>query len=152
MVFMESNQLPVTSYMLSLIGGIIVLLTGIVGFLWFGAGGPGWGGFGGWMSSMMGNSHGFTGGGEFGFFSIISVLGLFSGIVMIIGAVMLRARPQDHITLGILILIFAVASFADMGGYFIGAILGIIGGALAISYRPRTATAQPMQSQLTPPQ
>jgi CDP-diglyceride synthetase len=149
---MESNQLPVTSYILSLIGGIIVLLTGIIGLLWFGAGGPGWGGFGGWMSGMMGRSHGFTGGGEFGFFSILSIMGLFSGIVIIVGAVMLRARPQDHLTWGILILIFAIVSFADMGGYFIGAVLGIIGGAFAISYRPRTMTAQPTQAQQTQPQ
>jgi hypothetical protein len=36
----------------------------------------------------------------------------------------------------------------DMGGYFIGAILGIIGGALAISYRPRVMqTPQSSQNQ-----
>jgi CDP-diglyceride synthetase len=141
-VFTESNQRPVTSYVLSVIGGVIILLTGLVGLVWFGAGGPNWGGFGGWMSGMMSGYHGFMGGGEYGFFSVISILGLFSGVAMIIGAVMLWVRPQDHLVWGILILVFAVVSFADMGGYFIGAILGIIGGAFAISYHPRTPATQ----------
>jgi CDP-diglyceride synthetase len=132
---MESNQ-PTTAYILSLIGGLITFITGIVGLVWFGAGGPGWGGFGGWMGGMMSNSHGFTGGGEFGFFGVLSILGLLSGVIMIVGAVMLRMHPSDHLIWGTIILIFAVVSFADMGGYFIGAILGIVGGALAISHQP----------------
>ncbi len=146
---MESNQLSVTSYILSLIAGIIVFLTGIVGLIWFGAGGSNWSGFGGWMSGMMSGYHGFVGGGEYGFFSVISILGLISGAIMIVGAVLLRMRPKDHVIWGIMILVFAVVSFVDMGGYFIGAILGIIGGALALSYRPRTTTVQSVQSQPT---
>jgi nitrate/nitrite transporter NarK len=38
-------------------------------------------------------------------------------------------------------------SFVDMGGYIIGAVLGIIGGAFAISYRPKTKM---YAQQLTP--
>ena len=135
---MTYSQGPVTSFVLSLIGGLFVLTTGIVGLVWFGAAGPYWEGFGGWMSGMMGGYHGFIGGGEYGFFSVLSLLGLVSGALMIAGAAMLRARPKDHLVWGVLILVFAVVSFVDMGGYFIGAVLGIAGGALAISYRPRT--------------
>ena len=87
------------------------------------------------MGGMMG-SHGFGGGGQFGFFSVLSFFGLFSGAIMILGAVMLRARPQDHFIWGVIVLVFALVSFVDMGGYFIGAILGIIGGALALNYHP----------------
>jgi hypothetical protein len=139
---MESNQSPTTSFILSLIGGAIVFLTGIVGLAWFGSSGPNWGGFGGWMGGMMGGYHGFTGGGQYGFFSIISLLGLFSGVAMIVGAVMLRVRPQDHLIWGVLILVFALVSFVDMGGFFVGGLLGIIGGAFAISYRPRISSTQ----------
>ncbi len=139
---MEFNQKPTTSFILSLIGGAIVFLTGIVGLAWFGTSGPAWGGYGGWMSGMMSGYHGFTGGGQFGFFSIISLLGLFAGAAMIFGAVMLRARPQDHLLWGVLILVFALVSFVDMGGFFIGAILGVIGGAFAISYRSPTSSTQ----------
>ncbi len=138
---MESDHKPVVSFILSLIGGAIVLVVGVVGLVWFGAGGPNWTGLGGWMSGMMSGYHNFMGGGEFGLFSVISVLGLISGIIIIVGAVMLRARPEDHLIWGTLILIFALVSLADMGGYFIGALLGIIGGAFAISYRPRRTEA-----------
>ena len=94
------------------------------------------------MSGMMSGYHGFTGGGQYGFFSIISLIGLFSGIAIIAGAVMLRAHPRDHLIWGVLILVFALVSFADMGGFFIGAILGIIGGSFAIIYRPQTVSTQ----------
>ena len=140
---MESNQELTASFALSLIGGIIVIIVGIVGLAWFGANGSGWGGFGGWMSGMMQGYHGFNGGGQFGFFSVISIMGLFSGVVMIVGAVLLRSHPKDHVVWGVLILVFALASLADMGGYFIGAILGIVGGALALSYHPRTPVQTP---------
>jgi len=93
------------------------------------------------MGGMMGSYHGFVDSSTLNsFYSAISILGLFSGIVIVISAVMLWMRPQDHLIWGILILVFALVSFADMGGYFIGAILGIIGGAFAISYRPPTIT------------
>ncbi len=140
MIFLESIRRPVTAYVLSLVGGIIIFLSGVVGLLWFATGGPGWGGFGGWMSGMMGGYHTFVGSpGYYNFFSVISVLGVFSGIVVIVSAVLLYLRPQDHLIWGVLILVFALVSFADMGGYFIGALLGVIGGAFALSYRPRTS-------------
>lgn len=132
---MESNQGLTAAYALSLAGGVIVLITGIVGLLWFGSGGPAWTGFGGWMRSMMQGYHGFGGGGQYGLFSVVSILGLISGGVMTSGAILLRNRPRDSIIWGVLVLVFALVSFADMGGYFIGAILGIVGGALALSYR-----------------
>jgi hypothetical protein len=97
-VFVESTQKPVTSYFLSLIGGAIILVTGIIGLAWFGADVPEWGGLGGWMSGMMQGAHNFMGGGEFGFFSVISILGVVAGVFVIIGSVTLRVRPLDHLT------------------------------------------------------
>ena len=146
---MATNQGPITAFALSLAGGIIIFVVGIVGLAWFGFGEPAWGGLGNWMSGMMNNYHGFGMGGEniYGFFGVLSFIGLFSGAVMITGAFMLRMHPQDHLTWGILILIFSIVSFAGMGGYFIGAVLGIIGGAFAIAYRPKTT---PMQTPTQP--
>ncbi len=139
---MQNYRKPTTSFILSLIGGAIVFITGIVGLAWFGQNGPNWGGFGGWRSGMMSGYHNFVGAGQYSFFSIISLLGVFSGAAIIAGAIMLRIRPQDHLIWGILILVFALVSFVDMGGYFVGALLGIIGGAFAISYQPRTSQNQ----------
>jgi hypothetical protein len=92
------------------------------------------------MTGMMSGYHGFMGGGEFGLFSVISILGIVAGAIIVVGAVMLRARPLDHLTSGTLILVFSIVSIADMGGYGIGTVLGIAGGALAISYRPSAGT------------
>ncbi len=134
---MAQYQGSTIPFILSLIGGIVILLTGIIGLAWFGSGGPSWSGFGGWMSGMMSGYHGFMGGGQYGYFGFLSVLGLISGVIIVICSVLLWAHPQDHIIWGAVILVFSVVSVVDMGGYFVGAILGLAGGALAISYRPR---------------
>ena len=50
---------------------------------------------------------------------------------------MLSLRPLEHVTWGVLIVIFSAISFVSMGGWFVGAILGIVGGALALAWRSR---------------
>ena len=95
------------------------------------------------MRGMMIGYHGSVTGGQFGLFSAISIIGLFAGVMMIVGAIMIRTRIQDHFIWGVLILIFALVSFVDMGGYFVGAILGIVGAALALSYSPQTQVKTP---------
>jgi len=49
---------------------------------------------------------------------------------------MLQSRPDQVQTWGVLILVFAVVSFFSMGGFLIGAILGIVAGILALTWRP----------------
>ena len=138
---MGTNQGPTTSYILSLVGGVIVLLYSLMSLVMFALYGPYWGGIGGWMGGMMGSYHNFMGiyGGSTEFMAVISLVGLVSGVIMVVGAAMLRARPQEHAMWGAVIIVFSAVSFVGMGGFFIGALLGIIGGAFAISYRPRTA-------------
>jgi hypothetical protein len=137
---MGTNQGPTTSYILSLIGGIIVLLYSLMSLVMFALYGPYWG-IGGWMGGMMGSYHNFMGmySGSTQFMAVISLVGLVSGVIMVVGAAMLRARPQEHAMWGTVIIVFSALSFVGMGGFFIGALLGIIGGAFAISYRPRAA-------------
>ena len=138
---MGTNQGPTTSYILSLIGGIMVLLYSLLSLLMLALYGPYWGGIGGWMSGMMSNYHDFMGiyGASIEFLAVISIIGLVSGVIMVIGAAMLRAHPQEHAMWGTVIIVFSAISFVGMGGFFIGALLGIIGGAFAISYRLRAA-------------
>jgi hypothetical protein len=66
-----------------------------------------------------------------------SLIGVVSGTIVTIGAVMLNARPAEHTAWGAIILVFSIISFLSMGGFFIGAILGLAGGAFALSWRPR---------------
>ena len=133
---METHKRPVTSFILSLIGGLIILIDGILVSIYYLSGGVFYGGF---WDGMMGGWHGMMGGFglSHGYMAGFSLVGLVCGIIVVIGAVMLNIQPADHTSWGIVILVFSTVSFVGMGGFFIGAILGIIGGAFAISWRPR---------------
>ncbi len=64
------------------------------------------------------------------------LVNVVSGIVVLIGALMLYSRPKQAHMWGTLVLIFSIISLVSMGGFIIGAILGIVGGALAIAWKP----------------
>jgi hypothetical protein len=79
----------------------------------------------------------------------LSIVGVIIGIIVISSAIMLNSQPKNHTTWGTLILIFSVISFIGAwAGFGIGLILGIIGGALAISWKPSASvsTALPVAS------
>jgi hypothetical protein len=64
---------------------------------------------------------------------VVAVVGLIAGIVVLIGAAMLYAKPEQRQTWGIVIIIASALNFfVGMGGLVAGA-LGVIGGALALS-------------------
>jgi hypothetical protein len=138
MGFMGANQGSLPSFILSLIGGLVVLLYSLLSLVAFGLYGPYWNGMGGWMGGMMGGFHDFMGiyGGSYEFFAVLTIIGLVCGILIVAGAAMLRARPQEHGMWGTVIIVFSAISFVGMGGFFIGAVLCIIGGVFAIIYRP----------------
>jgi len=101
----------------------------------------GYGGYG-WMFNMM-NGYGFgmmRGLGLGQGYGFMGILGLVVGIVVIISAVLLYNRPGEHAAWGVLILIFSVLSLfgSMMGGFGVGLILGVIGGILAILWKPTT--------------
>ncbi len=128
------------AFILSLIGGIFILLGGGVMTMfggWMGNYGygmmRGYGGYGG----MMGRGFGMMSGLGYGF-GLFGLVGLIFGAIVIISAVMLNSKPQEHTTWGILIIIFSVLSIfgSAMGGLGAGLVLGIIGGALALAWKP----------------
>lgn len=122
---MSSQQALSAAFILSLLGGIFIGLGGVMGMLFFGF--PA-----GWFRMMGGMMGGFgmMMGAAFG------VFGIASGVIVILGAVMLRASPKDSSTWGVIILIFSLLSLPSGGGFFIGAILGLVGGILALTWRP----------------
>ncbi len=138
---MSLQNRPESAFVLSLIAGVLMLLGGAVTTLWFTFGGLGFGGMMGGFGGMMGGFQGTMGGFgfPFGFMSALALIGVVAGIFVIVGAVTLNARPAEHTAWGTVILVFSIVSFLAMGGFFIGAILGIVGGALALSWRPPAA-------------
>jgi uncharacterized membrane protein len=71
------------------------------------------------------------GGLGFGFGFLRSIITLVFGIIVIVCALMLYRRPQRHGMWGILIIIFSALS-----GGIIGVVLGLVGGILAIIWKP----------------
>ena len=145
-----TSDKPGTAFILSLIGGIFILLGGgamtMLGS-WmsnygsrnngnYGYGMMGGYGYGGW-GGMMAPGFGMMGG--FGYaIGLMGILGLVFGAVVMISAVMLNNKPQQHSTWGTLIIIFSALSIfgSMMAGFGIGLILGVVGGILAITWKP----------------
>jgi len=132
---MTETEKPTAAFLLSLVGGIFILLGGGATSMF--------GGFLGMMGrrGMMGYQFsGMMGGLGVGL-GLFGVLGLIFGIIVIISAFMLNSKPQEHSTWGTIIVIFSVLSIfgSMMGGFGVGLILGLVGGILAITWKPPIA-------------
>lgn len=142
---MSSEEKPTAAFILSLIAGVLILIGGIVTlivtpfFVMTSSSGP-WGQYGfpmmrPWRIGGLGIA--------------LSVVGVIFGAIVIYSALILNSKPRNHITCGTLILVFSILSFIGAwAGFGVGLILGVIGGALAISWRPHPLTP-PAASQLT---
>jgi hypothetical protein len=113
------------AFPLSLVGGMLIIFGSILSLLFFANFqiSP----MGGMMGGMMGwwGGPGFMGGWFF-------ALPLIAGILVVGGAIMMNARPQETTTWGIIVLIFSIIGFTGMGLSIIGAIIGIIGGIISL--------------------
>ena len=135
---MSEVEKPMAAFILSLIGGIFILLGGgmMTMFGWSNfCGMTGCRSYGGMMGpgfGMMGNGYAWGFGGMFG------IAGTICGVIIIISALMLYNNPIQHSTWGLLIVIFSVLSIlgSAMGGFGVGLILGLIGGILALTWKP----------------
>lgn len=139
-----SNQVqnkPTAAYIVSLIGGIIglivsIFVTLVLGVLaWFTAGAYDYGyGYGyDYMPDLS------------GFFIVYIALGvwmLITSILVIVFARRLNANPMQHTKYGIYIIIFSIIG--------VGGLLGLIGGILALAYKPIPVGAAPQYGQQQP--
>ena len=71
-----------------------------------------------------------------GFVGLMGVFGLVTGAIVLVSSVMLLTHSGQPRTWSVLILVFSILSFIGTGGFVIGAILGIIGGALVLQWKP----------------
>lgn len=116
---LSSGESVSVAFVLSLVGGLLILLGGVVSVFWLS-----------WMwSGMMGHMMMGWPGMGLGF----PLIGLVSGLMVLIGAFMLSSRPRERAAWGTLIIVFSVTGLLGGGGLLIGSILGIIGGALALT-------------------
>jgi hypothetical protein len=73
-----------------------------------------------------------------GIVGVMGTVGLVSGAIVLISAVMLLSNLGQRRTWGVLMLVFSILSFIGLGGFIVGAILGIVGGVLTLRWKPPT--------------
>lgn len=119
-------------YALSVITGFLILLGGIGTFAMLGwyplmPAGQMWGGM------MGGNWQMFTWPYPSWALGIMSAISLAAGAAVLVGAYKMKAEPEKVRKWGFLVLIASIVAFVCIGGFGLGAVLGIIGGAIAIT-------------------
>lgn len=124
---------PTAAFVLSLLAGLWMLASGTMRYCWEGMM-EGWRGPGGmmWSHGMM-----WRLGPTFWW----PWFGIVAGMLVLTGAVMLYNRPERSRTWGLVILIVSGLNLVfGMGGFFAG-VLGVIGGALALSSQQQGGAA-----------
>jgi MFS family permease len=83
---------------------------------------------------------------------IAGLVGIASGILVIVGAIMINSGKLRRVKIGgIIAIIFSIASIFAGGGFFIGLILGLIGGILALIWKPKETVEKPAEYVPLPP-
>ncbi len=78
-------------------------------------------------------------------FKVLGIVTIILGIVVLLGAYLLR-KPGRERQGGITVIAFSVLSIFTGGGYLVGVLLGVIGGALALThYQPKEPPNQTKQ-------
>lgn len=73
----------------------------------------------------------------------LATVGSICGVLVLLGTLMLNRKPANKKVWGIMIIVFSVPSVIMGGGFIIGFILGIIGGAKALSLKPKMQATNP---------
>jgi hypothetical protein len=113
------EQKPTAAAVLSIIGGVFILLGGIAEIA-----------VGSYVSSL---SYVTGGGAIIG----LGLLGVIMGLLILILGILLLSNPDSNVTYGVLIIVFSLISLLSfLGGFVIGFLLALIGGILALTWRP----------------
>lgn len=141
---MSEIEKPTIAFVLSLIGGIFILLGGglmsMMGSFGYGSMMNGYWGNGGMMGGY-GYGPGFGMMGGYGFGGMFGIAGIIFGMAVIVSAFSLYSNPLNHSKWGLVILVFSLLSIfgSAMAGFGIGLILGVFGGILALTWKPPSA-------------
>ncbi|MEK6987407.1 MAG: DUF6114 domain-containing protein [Candidatus Thermoplasmatota archaeon] len=109
---------PITPFILSLLGGLLIVAGGVFGLVFF--------------------NYSYY---PYGSTLVFAMVAITTGIVVLAGCAMLYQRPDQHVIWGVLIVVFSVMSLFSwlgglFGGFFVGMVLGIVGGCLGIAWNP----------------
>lgn len=121
---------PTAAFVLSLIGGIFLILGALV---WFVVGAM----FAFFPTLGLG-------------FATLGAIGFVLGIIVILGGAMMYMKPEQHVAWGAIVLILSIVSIPfTFAGIIIGFILTLIGGILGLVFKP--TPMMPMAAPYMPP-
>jgi len=109
---------PVGPFLTALLGGVLMMSNGVVTFL-------------------VGASYLYAGDGAA--WSQVTGIGYFElavGFVVVLLAALLLIDPSRPTTIGIAIAVLSLVSYFGGGGFFVGLILGVVGGIWALYVQP----------------
>lgn len=134
-------EYPKTGSILALVGGVLIMLGGVL-FLFVSQviiPHVDFGNFTSWgnYTTTHFNSTNISSIAS-GVVGTMGVFGLVCGILVLLSAILLLSNLGQPRTWGVVMLIFSVLSFLGLGGFVIGAILGIIGSVLTLRWKPPT--------------
>lgn len=131
---MSGSARPDSAFVLSLVGGVLILADVVAAgiwqhggsaFMWSGPVSGMMGSYGSMMSGMSSRMVLLFGGN--------AVLGVAAGVFVMLRALMLYMQPEQTLSGGTVIAVFSGLSLLGTGLFFIGAIVGLLGGLLALT-------------------
>lgn len=128
---MSQSEKPTKAFIFSLTAGILIIanavLLGIVAKWFIGI-----------MPTLPGSS-----GNDPTILMGLAAVGLIFGVLVLLGALMFRSKPVNKKAWGIIVIVFSIPSVITGGGFIIGFILGIIGGAKELLRKPKMEATKP---------
>ena len=139
----DYHERPREAYLLSMAGGILIATAGLSWIILMGTGWTtNWFDWFGTMMHDFNDHHLFWNFGSFSY--VMGLSGLILGIGVILASTMLKRRPDEHGTWGVVIIILsAVSMMGGMGGMGFGILFGIVGGILAVLWQPPNQSQTP---------
>lgn len=131
-----SQDMRVGASVCALVGGVLIIAGSLMGVVMMSSFGI-YGGMGGWMMGGYAPTS-LLGAGVW-----MGAWGLATGAVVVVGALRLRDPATPVTGWGVAVVSAGALSLLAMGGFVIGAVLAILGGALALTGAgPRVSPAE----------
>ncbi len=139
MAMQSPRAYPVAAFVVTLIGGILILLDGIY-LLAVSA----------FISSVT-SAYGVSVPGVSGLLTALAAVGVIFGLIILVGAIMMWRSPSSAKMWGIIAILLGLISIVSGGGFILGLILALVGGILALVWHPPAAAQTAWSSAPTAP-
>ena len=129
---------PTVAFVLSLFGGIIYLLVGLVVSA---------------FPSFLGSYADLAGVPGVGVaIAVVGGVGLISGVLMFVGSIMMKTTRTSRVRMGsVLVLVFTIIGAAfTVGGFGVGFILALIGSIMGLVWKPSAQISSQMPTSTAP--